>query len=221
VDGLGSVVFAADPTGAVPIYAVYSPWGEATTPLTELFGYTGRETGGGSWYYRARYYDAAHGRFLSEDPLLTPAGGSWYSYAANQPVMLTDPTGLKVFRCWRFLKIRRGFVGELLGALAFTSMMSFPPAVVPGSSQCRLHEYLWDSDTKASAGAGPDRTETGERGGDGINRDFCIEVPTAQGKCAMDHFESAKGTYHTFTNNCHNAVQNALDSCEFCKVRQP
>ena len=102
VDGLGSLVVSTDLTGAVLSSTGYSPWGETvTTP--ELFGYTGRETGGPSWYYRARHYDAAHGRFLSEDPLggylvgnpmLSSHLNRTYGYVENNPVIRRDPMGL-------------------------------------------------------------------------------------------------------------------------------
>ncbi|HEX3086802.1 MAG TPA: RHS repeat-associated core domain-containing protein, partial [Pyrinomonadaceae bacterium] len=79
-DGLGSVVVSTDTAGTVLSSSGYSPWGEASVlPSPELFGYTGREGGGPSWYYRARYYDAAHGRFLSEDSLRFTSGVNWYS----------------------------------------------------------------------------------------------------------------------------------------------
>jgi RHS repeat-associated protein len=46
-------------------------------------------------YYRARYYDAATGRFISEDPLLFLAGGTnFYSYGFDNPADLNDPAGL-------------------------------------------------------------------------------------------------------------------------------
>src|SRR5216684_548811 len=80
VDGLGSVVVSTDPTGAVLNSTGYSPWGEMIFPTAELFGYPGRETGGPSWYYRARYYDSTHGRFVSEDPIRFNSGQvNWYS----------------------------------------------------------------------------------------------------------------------------------------------
>jgi RHS repeat-associated protein len=46
-------------------------------------------------YYRARYYDQAIGRFLSEDPLRYGGGLNLYLYAKNQAVTLNDPQGLK------------------------------------------------------------------------------------------------------------------------------
>jgi RHS repeat-associated protein len=93
-DGLGSIVVATDPTGAVLGSTGYSPWGETPTTPTELFGYTARETGGPSWYYRTRYYDAAHGRFLSEDQLGLLAGPSAFAYGDNNPILFSDPDGL-------------------------------------------------------------------------------------------------------------------------------
>jgi RHS repeat-associated protein len=92
VDGLGSVVVATDSIGSTLSSSAYSPWGEAATAPSELFGYTGREVGGPSWYYRARYYDAARGRFLSEDPLFRKF--HVYTYGLNDPLSNTDPTGL-------------------------------------------------------------------------------------------------------------------------------
>jgi len=44
-------------------------------------------------YYRARYYDPAAARFLSEDSIRT-VERSLYAYVENNPVVLSDPTGL-------------------------------------------------------------------------------------------------------------------------------
>jgi RHS repeat-associated protein len=93
VDGFGSIVVTTDITGSVLNSAGYSPWGETATAPIELFGYTGRETGGPSWYYRARYYDAAHGRFLSEDPIGLPLDINLYRYVLNNPLAYVDPFG--------------------------------------------------------------------------------------------------------------------------------
>jgi hypothetical protein len=45
--------------------------------------------------YRARYYNPATGRFLSEDPIgFAGSGTNFYAYAADNPISYRDPTGL-------------------------------------------------------------------------------------------------------------------------------
>jgi len=64
-----------------------------------LFAYTGRERDdetGLYYYYRARYYDPAVGRFVSEDPLAFVAGDTnLYRYVSNTPLNSVDPSGLQ------------------------------------------------------------------------------------------------------------------------------
>ncbi|HEV2147523.1 MAG TPA: RHS repeat-associated core domain-containing protein [Longimicrobiaceae bacterium] len=50
----------------------------------------------GLYYYRARYYDPALARFISEDPIGLEGGINPYAYAGNDPVNFTDPFGLCV-----------------------------------------------------------------------------------------------------------------------------
>lgn len=58
----------------------------------------------GLLFYRARYYSADLGRFLARDPLLYKAGDpNLYRYVFNNPVIYTDPAGLKVYWCARDL----------------------------------------------------------------------------------------------------------------------
>lgn len=46
------------------------------------------------YYYRARYYDAHIGRFVSEDPIGIDGGINLYVYVENNPVNYVDPLGL-------------------------------------------------------------------------------------------------------------------------------
>jgi RHS repeat-associated protein len=48
----------------------------------------------GASYYRARYYDPAPGRFLSEDPIGFNGGQNFYAYVRNNPLWYADPSGL-------------------------------------------------------------------------------------------------------------------------------
>jgi len=46
-------------------------------------------------YYRARFYDANLGRFISEDPIGFRGGdGNLFGYVFNNPQSFTDPKGL-------------------------------------------------------------------------------------------------------------------------------
>ena len=48
----------------------------------------------GLYYYRARYYDPASGKFLSEDPAAFEGDSNFFRYGRNNPVLIADPTGL-------------------------------------------------------------------------------------------------------------------------------
>ena len=57
-----------------------------------------RLDGTGLYFYNARYYDAALGRFISPDPLVQAPYNSQslnrFSYVINNPLVYTDPSGL-------------------------------------------------------------------------------------------------------------------------------
>ena len=96
-DALGSTLALTDGSGNNVAQYSYDAFGGAavTGSSANANQYTGRENDGtGADYYRARYYDPALGRFLSEDPLEFNAGSlNLYSYAGNDPVDYTDPSG--------------------------------------------------------------------------------------------------------------------------------
>ncbi|WP_157253989.1 RHS repeat-associated core domain-containing protein [Nonomuraea typhae] len=106
-DGQGSAQLAvADATSAVSRQR-YLPYGgfrgRDEFPFTDL-GFLGktRDTATGLNLLGARFYDAGLGRFISPDPLLdlrTPRLANPYGYAGNNPVGLSDPSGLKPDNC--------------------------------------------------------------------------------------------------------------------------
>ena len=59
------------------------------------FRYTARESDAetGLYYYRARYYDPATGRFSNEDPIQFDGGINLYAYVGNDPEDWGDPDG--------------------------------------------------------------------------------------------------------------------------------
>jgi RHS repeat-associated protein len=113
-DGLGSIVAASDPSAGSITRFTYGGYGALSQPSSELFGYTGRESGPGTlWYYRARYYQPASGRFISEDPAGMIEGLNPYRYVKNDPANLTDPSGMQArVSCstgwWRWVSSRLG-----------------------------------------------------------------------------------------------------------------
>jgi len=87
------------------------------------FQYTARESDPetGLYYYRARYYDPAAGRFLSEDPIRFFGGHNFYRYVRNGPTDFRDPLGLCGSGCG---------AKALLGGLAHVAVDAI--GLVPG-----------------------------------------------------------------------------------------
>ncbi len=114
-DALGSVYQMTDDTEAIVRTYDYSAFGaidSQTGALSNPFTYTAREyeIDSGLYYYRARYYDAGLGRFLSRDPLYATTsalpyvssaislrfeGNNLYRYVSNRPTMFIDSRGLE------------------------------------------------------------------------------------------------------------------------------
>jgi RHS repeat-associated protein len=93
---LGSTTTLTDGAGAVVQSYSYSPFGKVTQSTGESnpFQYAGRENDGtGLYFNRRRYYVPEWGRFLSEDPLGLEGGLNRYTYAGNDPINWTDPSG--------------------------------------------------------------------------------------------------------------------------------
>ncbi len=110
-DGLGSTANLTDASGNTTASYSYDVFGairseNGTGAGANEWRFTGEQRdrqGNRNFYYlRARYYDPATGRFLSQDPL---GAGNPYVYADNNPVRFTDPSGL----CIPDINCPRGF----------------------------------------------------------------------------------------------------------------
>jgi RHS repeat-associated protein len=97
-DALGSTTALTGPAGNILAQYAYDPYGNTTMAgsSTNPYQFTGRENDGtGLYYYRARYYDPARGRFLSEDPVRFESAPSFYVYVSNNPASFVDPSGFE------------------------------------------------------------------------------------------------------------------------------
>jgi RHS repeat-associated protein len=97
-DQQGSTRLLTGSTGKAEATFTYDAYGNqtghtgtATTPLGYDAQYTSSDTG--LIYLRARSYDPTTGQFLSVDPM-DAISGEPYSYAGDDPVNRTDPSGL-------------------------------------------------------------------------------------------------------------------------------
>jgi len=100
-DGNGNVLAGGERGGKSHI--TYKPYGEILRtdsygPDISKFKYTGQEEDreSGLYYYRARYYDASLGRFISNDGMVFPGkthGMNRQMYVEGNPISYNNPTG--------------------------------------------------------------------------------------------------------------------------------
>jgi RHS repeat-associated protein len=127
LDHLGSPRLITSAVGGVIDQQNFDPFGEGGLFGSGALQFTGHERdranlGGGVFnlpdYFHARFYDKG-GRFLSVDPVIdvkqsmrNPQGWNRYAYVRNNPVRLTDPTGL--YTCSGTVSECRAFEGGLM-----------------------------------------------------------------------------------------------------------
>ena len=104
-DHLGSALSVTDENGNKVVERDFTPFGERIN--TDVYddeprdieedesGFTGKDWDEdvGLYYYNARWYDPAVGRFISEDSVSDPNNPNEFVYCANNPIINIDPTG--------------------------------------------------------------------------------------------------------------------------------
>jgi RHS repeat-associated protein len=101
-DHLGSTQVTADEQGSELGRYLYTAWGETRqvsgeTATDRLYTGQRQEAEIGLYYYNARWYDPALGRFVQADTIVPEPGNvlAWdrYAYVYNNPIRYTDPSG--------------------------------------------------------------------------------------------------------------------------------
>jgi len=105
-DHLGSVNLVTDEEGRVVQRIEYKPFGEPYLIEGQNVSphkFTGKrlDESTGLYYFGGRYYDPQLGRFIQPDPLVPNPGNpqdlNRFTYARNNPLKYTDPTGYRPF----------------------------------------------------------------------------------------------------------------------------
>jgi RHS repeat-associated protein len=123
-DALGSVTSLSNAAGTITDTYTFDSFGNPAATIgttVNPFRYTGREfdTETGLYFYRARYFDPAAGRFLSEDPIGLWGGLNLYRYVKNNPTGYIDPSGMQESSVDAAMQqaIARGDIGEIQAIL--------------------------------------------------------------------------------------------------------
>ena len=111
-DHAGSVLATATSAGTSTATLTYGPYGEPNVTTGVRFRYTGQQLLGplNLYYYKARMYSPALGRFLQTDPVGYEDDMNMYAYVGNNPVNATDPSGMWLETAWDIANIGIGAV---------------------------------------------------------------------------------------------------------------
>jgi RHS repeat-associated protein len=111
-DGIGNVRVLTDGANHVKRTYDYEEWGQLSSASSDPVPLNGADRArfkGALWmgpeaeiyYMRNRWYDSRTGRFLSEDPAGLATGLNPYAFGNDDPINMSDPTGLD-YQCKKY-----------------------------------------------------------------------------------------------------------------------
>jgi RHS repeat-associated protein len=140
LDNLGSVRELINSSGAVTTHFDYDPYGVRRVlagSVNSDFGFAGlfHESSSGLDLALYRSYDARRRRWLNRDPMGDGAGLNLYTYAANNPFTLLDPSGLWSWdSAWGFgASVGEGIVAGAVTAFVGAGVAAITPAWAAGT----------------------------------------------------------------------------------------
>ena len=175
-DGAGTVRLLTDSTGTVTNTYDYDAWGNAvnttgTTPNVYLYRGEQYDSDLMLYYLRARYYNAATGRFLNRDPypgnIAAPTTLHRYVYGAADPINRRDPSGRLVLEETELLVIPAAVqVGVLVAVAAkiqciwgtagsWLKLAAWVDHLAPGVTATGLKHFVCGVDASAQDEPGP------------------------------------------------------------------
>ena len=170
-DHLRSSSVVTDASGYKVEEIYYYPFGQTRLDSGSVnlhHKYTGQEEDAetGLYYYNARYYDPAIGRFVSADTMVpdptNPQALNRYSYVLNNPLIFTDPTGHswlshighEIARAWH--GVERSAIGHAViqtaaAAVGFVACSGNPACAAIAAASV---DYAYTEDFKSALKSG-------------------------------------------------------------------